>query len=142
MHMVINGLGFIAAITAFLSIWMGHVSVRKVEAETNHLWKAMVIYLVAGISLEAAAVIITDRAVSMVCGIIGFSLLWDVLELKRQARRVHRGHAPANPNNPRHSAMLALPPTRVSQGDMVIKAFEHGDPIAQGADLPINRQES
>jgi hypothetical protein len=32
---------------------------------------------------------------------------WDALELFRQQRRVERGHAPANPLNPRHARILA-----------------------------------
>lgn len=40
-------------------------------------------------------------------GILGVTLLWDALEFYRQQRRIQRGHAPANPNNPRHAKILA-----------------------------------
>jgi len=40
-------------------------------------------------------------------GILGVTLLWDALEFYRQQRRIQRGHAPANPNNPRHARILA-----------------------------------
>jgi len=40
------------------------------------------------------------------------TLLWDALELRvRQPSRIKHGHAPANPNNPRHAKMLATHPT-------------------------------
>ena len=35
------------------------------------------------------------------------TVLWDALEFTRQHRRVVKGHAPANPSNPRHARILA-----------------------------------
>jgi hypothetical protein len=36
------------------------------------------------------------------------TLLWDALEIAvRQPKRIKHGHAPANPNNPRHAKILA-----------------------------------
>jgi hypothetical protein len=40
-------------------------------------------------------------------GIFGITLLWDALEFTRQQKRIIKGHAPANPNNPRHAKILA-----------------------------------
>ncbi len=105
--MAINPLGLVAALTAFLSIWIGHVAVRKVEAAAARLWIPMTLAALAGTALLLAALRIPGRSVSMACGITGMALLWDVLELQRQARRVRIGHAPANPKNPRHAATLA-----------------------------------
>jgi hypothetical protein len=34
------------------------------------------------------------------------TLLFDGFELSRQERRIIRGHAPANPDNPRHAKIL------------------------------------
>ena len=104
--MEINPLGLVAALTAFLSIWIGHVSVRKIEAETVHLWKPMLIAILLGVALEVAALFAANRPLAAVFGILGITLLWDALEIKRQAKRVRKGHAPANPANPRHAAML------------------------------------
>ena len=39
--------------------------------------------------------------------ILGVTLLWDALEFFRQQKRIKHGHAPANPNNPRHAKILA-----------------------------------
>ena len=43
--------------------------------------------------------------------ILGITLLWDALEFTRQQKRVKKGHAPANPHNPRHAKILAEHPT-------------------------------
>jgi hypothetical protein len=104
--MEINPLGLISAVIAFLSIWIGHVSVRKIEAGTVALWKPMAILIALGLALEYAALTTSNRPFSTVYGILGVTLLWDAFEIKRQAYRIRKGHAPANPNNPRHAAML------------------------------------
>jgi len=110
MNMEINPLGLIAALTAFVSIWAGHVSVRKIEAETIQLWKPVLIAIALGIGLEIVALTITNRSLSTVFGILGITLLWDALELRRQAKRVRK----ANPRNPRHAALLAEPNTHAT----------------------------
>jgi len=107
--MAINPLGLIAGATAFLGIWFGHVSVRRIEAQSTKLWHPMVIYLAAGLILELGAFFMSNKALSMVCGITGITLLWDVLEFKRQERRVQKGHAQPNPANPRHAVLLIEP---------------------------------
>ena len=103
----LNSLGLVAASTAFLSIWVGHISVRKIEAHIVQLWKPVSVAIFLGLALEYAALVIPDRALSVVCGILGITLLWDAFEIKRQARRVYQGHTPANPHNQRHNAWLA-----------------------------------
>lgn len=127
--MEINLLGLIAAAIAFLSIWLGHVSVRKVDAKTVKLWKPMAIALTLGLGLMVAAMAITNRSLSTVFGILGITLLWDAFELKRQAHRVHRGHAPANPHNPRHAAMLAEAGTQATTLDLLNR-----DPVGKAVD--------
>jgi hypothetical protein len=117
--MDINPLGMVAAAAAFTGIWIGHVSVRKVEAITLHLWRPIAAAASLGLALEYAALSITNRPLSLVCGILGMTLLWDAFELQRQARRVRWGHAPANPNNPRHAALLAEPGTAATPFDLL-----------------------
>ncbi len=119
MSMEINPLGFIAALTLFLSVWMGHVAVRKIEAETVHLWKPVMLAIGLGLALEYAALTAPTRSLSMILGIAGLTLLWDAFEFKRQARRVRKGHAPANPGNPRHAAMLADPHSSAATLDVL-----------------------
>ena len=130
MPMEINLLGLVAAPTAFISIWLGHVSVRKIEAVTVELWKPMALAVMLGFTLEAGALIVSNRLLSTALGILGTTLLWDALEIKRQARRVRKGHAPANPDNPRHAALLAEPGSHATTIEL-LKREPAGRPLSQ-----------
>jgi hypothetical protein len=101
-----NWLGLIAAATAFLSIWVGHVAVRKIEASSRTIWVPMVAAIVLGVSLEYLSLIVDNLLLKTAFGITGITFLWDALEFTRQQNRVKHGHAPANPNNPRHTRIL------------------------------------
>ncbi len=57
--------------------------------------------------MEFLSLSIANRPLSVVFGILGITLLFDALELTRQQKRIKKGHAPANPNNPRHARILA-----------------------------------
>jgi len=106
--MQINFVGLAAAVATFLGVWLGHVSVRKVERETVHLWKPTVIALVLSAGFGAASFLTSSLPLSAICGILSVTLLWDALEIAvRQPKRIKHGHAPANPNNPRHASILA-----------------------------------
>ena len=105
--MQINLIGVTAALAAFIGVWLGHVSVRKLEREAVHLWQPALTALMIGIGLELASFLTSSRVLSVMFGILGVTLLWDALEFFRQQRRIQRGHAPANPNNPRHAKILA-----------------------------------
>ena len=107
MNMAINPLGLVAAVTAFLTIWIGHVTVRKVEAESLNIKTPMFIAIALGLVTEFGALIIDYRPLSTVLGILGITLLWDAFEIYRQENRIKHGHAPANSNNPRHAKILA-----------------------------------
>lgn len=96
--------GLILGLTAFISIWLGHVAVRKLEY--RFAWLPWPLFLAAGLVTEAAALLAPDLLVSSVLGIVGMTPLWDALEFRRQERRVRRGHAPANPGNARHRRLL------------------------------------
>ena len=104
--MNLSWMGMIAAAATFLGIWVGHVSVRKIEFVSPTVWLPSLVALSLGLILEAAAILTESITLSIVFGIIGFTLLWDALEFWRQHRRVEKGHAPANPTNPRHARML------------------------------------
>ena len=110
--MDINWIGPAAAVSTFLGVWIGHVSVRKIEREVDRIWIPATIALTVGLGLELASLRTDNLVLSTICGILGVTLLWDSLELAvRQPRRVRAGHAPANPNNPRHARILAEHPT-------------------------------
>lgn len=106
-----NTLGLTAAITAFLTIWIGHVAVRKIEAEARNIKTPMFIAIAFGLITGYFSLISVNRPLSTVLGILGITLLWDAFEIYRQQNRIKKGHAPANPNNPRHAKILAEYPS-------------------------------
>ena len=108
--MQFNTLGLAAAVTAFLSIWIGHVAVRKIEFKARTIWLPTLLFGSAGLVLEYASTLAANRVLGAVLGILGITLLWDALEMTRQQRRIRKGHAPANPDNPRHARILAQYP--------------------------------
>ncbi len=104
--MNINLVGLAAALATFFGVWLGHVSVRKIEREMVNLWIPALIVFALGIGFETTSFLISDLSLSAMCGILGVTLLWDSFELYRQQKRIKQGHAPANPNNPRHAKIL------------------------------------
>jgi hypothetical protein len=105
MHLNLTGLA--AGLAAFLGIWIGHVSVRAIERRSASIQMPAAVFLLAALLLETGALLARQPSVSAVLGILGITAGWDALELFRQQRRVQRGHAPANPLNPRHDRILA-----------------------------------
>ncbi|MCU0491110.1 MAG: DUF4491 family protein [Chloroflexaceae bacterium] len=99
--------GFWMALATFLSIWWGHVGVRKLEARSGNILPPALLLIGGGLGLNVYAAVAPNLTIAGVCSIIGITLLWDAFELFRQQKRVQKGHAPANPNNPRHAAYLA-----------------------------------
>jgi hypothetical protein len=99
--------GFWMALATFLGIWWGHVGVRWLEARSVRVGPPAALLIVAGLGLNLFALLSASLTVAGVCSIIGITLLWDAFELHRQQKRVQKGHAPANPANPRHAAYLA-----------------------------------
>lgn len=109
--------GFWMALATFLSIWLGHVGVRWLEARSPRIWPPIVVLVTLGLLLNIFSVFVpslnlasnpnTLLTISGLASIVGITLLWDALEMYRQQGRVKKGHAPANPNNPRHAAYLA-----------------------------------
>ncbi len=104
--MSLNWIGLLAATTTFMGIWIGHVSVRKIEYISPTVWVRSGLALFIGLLLELGALMSEDLYLSASLGIFGITVLWDALEYWRQHRRVQKGHAPANPENPRHARML------------------------------------
>ena len=102
-----NWIGLVAALTAFFSIWFGHVAVRKIEFNSPTIWLPTVIFITLGLFTEYCSLITNNLQLKTALGIAGITLLWDALESTRQQKRIIKGHAPANPNNPRHAKILA-----------------------------------
>lgn len=105
--MTINSIGPFVAITTIISIWFGHVMVRKLEARLSKIIPAILMCILLGLVFIFGSLLLENNALSAISGIIGITFLWDALEFKRQERRVMVGHAPANPKNPRHLRILA-----------------------------------
>lgn len=99
--------GFWMAVATFLGIWWGHVGVRWLEAHSRNIRLPMVILVAGGIGLNILSLFAPNLTLAGVSSIIGITLIWDGFELYRQEKRVLKGHAPANPHNPRHAAFLA-----------------------------------
>ena len=104
--MTINLLGLIAAFTGFFSIWFGHVAVRKIESISPTIWIPSMIFAILGLSCEWLSLKALSLEVTTVFGILGITFLFDGFELNRQQKRIIKGHAPANPDNPRHAIIL------------------------------------
>ena len=102
-----NFIGVVAALTAFFSIWFGHVAVRKIEFISPTIWIPTTIFAALGFIVEYLSLTTGNRPLSTVYGILSITLLFDALEFTRQQNRIKKGHAPANPNNPRHAGILA-----------------------------------
>ncbi|HTP11122.1 MAG TPA: DUF4491 family protein [Anaerolineae bacterium] len=104
--MTLNWIGVVAALTTFFGVWLGHVTVRKVEYRAPDLHVPVLIAVIIGLALEVVALASSGLYVSGACGILGMTALFDAVEFRRQFKRVKKGHAPANPNNPRHAPLL------------------------------------
>jgi hypothetical protein len=109
--MDMNSVGLASAAATFLGVWIGHVSVRKIEREVERLWIPTTLALILGTALELISLWTSIRPLSTFCAILGVTLLWDALELQRQEKRIKTGHAPANPKNPRHARILSAYPS-------------------------------
>jgi len=104
--MELNTIGLFAGASTFLGVWFGHVAVRKIEFISPTIWLPTTLFAMIGIVIEWFSLSTSNPALSMVCGILGITFLWDALEFTRQQNRIKKGHAPANPNNPRHIRLL------------------------------------
>jgi len=105
--MELNFTGLIAATSAFLGIWLGHVAVRVIESNAKTLLPPILIAIILGLAFEWFSLSTSNLQLSTATGILGITVLWDAFELIRQEKRVKKGHAPANSNNPRHARILA-----------------------------------
>jgi len=117
--MEINTLGLTAALTAFVTIWAGHVAVRKIESASPTIVIPIAGSILLGLITEYCSLITNNLHLKVTLGILGVTLLWDAFEFVRQQKRIRKGHAPANPNNPRHAAILAEPNSHATTKDLL-----------------------
>ncbi len=131
--MTFNWIGVVAALATFFGVWIGHVTVRKAEYRAPDLRVPLLIAAIIGLALEVVALSSSSLYVSGACGILGMTALFDALEFRRQFKRVKKGHAPANPNNPRHAPLLA-------EGTATTSDLLKREPVGQIAHLPHKGQ--
>ena len=122
-----NYVGLVAAVSTFVGVWFGHVAVRKIEALSPTIWLPTIAFALVGIVFEWFSLITSHSLLSTASGILGFTLLWDAIEFTRQQNRVRKGHAPANPNNPRHVGLMHEYPA-VTTFDL-LKRDPIGEPV-------------
>ena len=101
-----NLTGLVTALSTFASIWLGHLAVRKIEFHAVQLWPPILGAGLLGLACLGLSLASPSPLASPALGILGVTFIWDAYEFQRQDRRVRRGHAPANPANPRHAAYL------------------------------------
>lgn len=114
-----NFIGVTAALAAFLSVWLGHVAVRRIEFVSPTIWLPAILFATLGMMMEFASLSTAYRPLSAALGILGITLFFDAFELSRQQKRVKKGHAPANPNNRRHAKFLADPHLHATTRDLL-----------------------
>ena len=88
--------GIIIGLASFLIIGALHPVVIKAEYHIGtKIWPA---FLIAGLMSLGISLYSENFILSAVMGVLGFSLLWSILELFHQKKRVEKGWFPANPN--------------------------------------------
>ncbi|MDP1714499.1 MAG: DUF4491 family protein [Anaerolineales bacterium] len=133
-----NWIGLVAALTAFFCIWVGHVAVRKIEFVSPTIWFPTFIFISLGLFTEYLSLITAQLPLQTALGIAGITLLWDALEFIRQQNRIKKGHAPANPNNPRHAKILAEHSSATTID--LLKREPTGSPLLLGERLGVREK--
>lgn len=136
--MELNVIGLVAAVSTFFGVWFGHVAVRKIESISRTIWLPTAAFALAGVVVESFSLFASNPLLSTACGILGFTFLWDALEFTRQQNRIKKGHAPANPNNPRHARLIHEHPA-VTTLDL-LKRDPIGKPVSQNEAVKLIRE--
>ena len=91
-----NFFGIIICLIAFLIIGVFHPIVIKFEYYFGK--KVWPVFLIVGIVFLLISVLIADKTISAIVGVLGFTSLWSIHELIEQEERVNKGWFPKNPN--------------------------------------------
>ncbi len=90
-----NYQGVILGAVAFLAIGLFHPVVIKGEYYFGaRIWP---VFLVLGLVCVALSLLVDNTYGSVTLGVVGFSSLWTIHEIKEQEERVARGWFPKNP---------------------------------------------
>lgn len=91
-----NWSGVIIGFMAFFIIGIFHPIV--IQCEYYFSSKVWPVFLVGGLVCCVASLFVPYIEISAFLGILGFSMLWSIGELKQQTERVRKGWFPQNPN--------------------------------------------
>jgi hypothetical protein len=90
-----NFQGILIGVLSFLIIGIFHPIVIKCEYYfTEKVWG---VFLVLGLLFIACSVWVHNMLGSSLLGVLGFTCLWSIKELKEQTQRVAKGWYPKNP---------------------------------------------
>lgn len=90
-----NYYGLIIGLATFLCIGIFHPLVIKAEYHFGRqCWWA---FLLLGLACIAGSLVAANDYASIILGVIAFSALWGIRELRQQHRRVQKGWFPMNP---------------------------------------------
>ncbi|NLG57046.1 MAG: DUF4491 family protein [Clostridiales bacterium] len=89
-----NFIGLIVGIITFVIIGVFHPIVVKCEYYfSDRVWP---VFLVLGLLSIIGSLFISDITLCVVLGVLGYTLLWSIRELKEQKERVAKGWFPSN----------------------------------------------
>ncbi|MEG0370811.1 MAG: DUF4491 family protein [Clostridium sp.] len=91
-----NFQGIIVGLIAFIIIGIFHPIVIKSEYYfSKKIWP---VFLLMGTIFLGIAVFVHNNILSSSIGVVGFTCLWSIKEIKEQEERVEKGWFPKNPN--------------------------------------------
>ena len=93
-----NFSGILVGLGSFLIIGLLHPVV--IQAEYHFGKKCWPVFLILGIAACLASVFVENLVVSVLLGVLGFSLFWSIKELFEQEERVRKGWYPKKAAKP------------------------------------------
>jgi hypothetical protein len=87
--------GILTGLSAFIIIGVFHPMV--IICEYHFGVKVWPVFLITGTGLCITSVFVTNTIFSTILGITGFALLWSIVELFHQKKRVEKGWFPKKP---------------------------------------------
>ncbi|MDR2830613.1 MAG: DUF4491 family protein [Methanobrevibacter sp.] len=92
--------GIIIGLISFLIIGILHPVVIKGEYYIGK--KIWPFFLLSGIIFLVISLVLNHLILSIISGVLGFSLLWSIHETYEQEKRVKKGWFPYNPNKKKY----------------------------------------
>lgn len=92
----LNIMGFVVGLVSFFVIGIFHPIVKVVEYRFGK--KAWPFFFFPGFILAVLSIFFQNNFVSVIAGVLAFSLFWSTHEIFKQHQRVMRGQADRNPD--------------------------------------------